>query len=174
MSTNSSVSSWVFSNASSWRALLPSSNRLLTSVSQLWSYQVTIGPCGCCANSFLEPQISVIFRGWWVVVTVISFSLLSSSCLLVFPVAFLSDCGFVEGPSSGSSSASSVSSFHSWCNHTCFHFCPSTGAIVTNIDAGAFCDWLGCAVLMLFISHSNQRLPLSAWISSWKLSLSPK
>lgn len=108
-----------------WQASLPSRNTLLAPLSQHRSNEVATVLFRCCINSFLEPWISVIFRGWRVVAIVTSSSSLSSPCLLVFPIAFFDDSGFGKGPSPVSSSTSSASSsFHSRCDDTRFHRVP--------------------------------------------------
>lgn len=98
----------------SWQSSLLSTNTLLAPLSQPQSNKVTMGSFGCREKSFLESQISVIFRGQIVIVTMSSSP--SSSSILVFTVAFLgiSDNGLVEGLSSMSSSSPSSSYRGNW------------------------------------------------------------
>ena len=142
----------------SWQALLPSRDKLLAPPSQQWSNQVTTVPFRHRVNSFLEPWISVIFRGWQTVIETSS-SLHFSPCLLGFAFAFLSS---EEGPTPGLSPTSSSASsfFRSRWEDTCFHFLPSTGA--TDTVTGVSCDW----------SNSTWRFPPLVWISAQTLSLS--
>lgn len=134
---------------------------------------------------FLEPQISVIFRGWIVMVTT---SYLPSSSLLA-PLR-VSNHGLVEGSSPGnrghspgpfssifssSLTESSSSSFHSKRGNACFNFHPLMWA--TDIDPGVLCDWSGWSVLMLFLSSSAWSLSCLVrsvvWgVSQWDWSLS--